>query len=888
MSGNNTPNSLSLSFTKTPNMTIVNKPLPPLPPPSRSNSKDGLAEDFNSSMRDLSILSNSTHSNNNSTSSLHNVPSRNSSSSSRQQNSNNSSEQLKNEGIYSNNSTNNSSHKLDSRENSIKSDSTESNMTLKESISRRILSRQSTLKGDSQKQHQIDQEQSHDQEQNKKEDAEAHPGADYTPRQTHLELNNIDKQLEPEGNHYASLNHIGTNAWGNKPSADGLSVPDLKIVTNNKTASSSSLSPINNQKFYNHRDFEDVSSTGSTSRPTTPVSGNFRKLAKQLQGPLRKAPPIPKNMPIPLKNNIQNGMSVGAGGGLEANTEGGAKKSPFPLTMPKKPVPQQAGSPQSQQKLTGMNEKPKPKMKLGLSARRGMKLDFALNPVLSMKMNRNTNSPALTSSNTNYLDSDNASNISCANFSRGSNTTATSTVISNGSTSSSSSSDGGSSGLHAPNFTGSLISSTFNSHSTNSRNSLHLNNTRSLNMGTPNNSILNNPAMGNMQHNANSLGGGSNVNSMGGGSNVNSMGSINNKSMGLFANFSKYVNIKSGSLNFAGKLSLSSKGVDFSNGSSFRITLDELEYIGELGRGNYGNVSKVLHKPTNIIMAMKEVRLELDESKFRQILMELDILHRCNSPYIVDFYGAFFIEGAVYMCMECMDGGSLDKLYQAIPNSEGIDEPRLAYIAISVINGLKTLKDEHNIIHRDVKPTNILCSAMQGTVKLCDFGVSGNLVASLAKTNIGCQSYMAPERIKSFNPDAATYTVQSDIWSLGLSLLEMALGKYPYPPETFDNIFSQLSAIVDGQPPRLPVGKFSPEAQDFISRCLDKQPDRRPSYAMLLEHPWLKKYENVDVGMKDYLTDRMQKINEYQEANNVDVNDEVQTRPLPALHKGGL
>ncbi|SCU96280.1 LAFA_0G05468g1_1 [Lachancea sp. 'fantastica'] len=356
-------------------------------------------------------------------------------------------------------------------------------------------------------------------------------------------------------------------------------------------------------------------------------------------------------------------------------------------------------------------------------------------------------------------------------------------------------------------------------------------------------------------------------------------------SNGLFTNFSKYVDIKSGSLNFAGKLSLSSQGVDFSNGSSFRITLDELEFLGELGHGNYGNVSKVLHKPTNVIMAMKEVRLELDESKFTQILMELEVLHKCQSPYIVDFYGAFFIEGAVYMCIEYMDGGSLDKIYDD-DILGGIDEPQLASITYSIIQGLKELKDVHNIIHRDVKPTNLLCSAAQGTVKLCDFGVSGNLVASLAKTNIGCQSYMAPERIKSFNPDKSTYSVQSDVWSLGLSILEMANGAYPYPVETFDNIFSQLSAIVDSPPPKLPKGKFSSLAQDFVNMCLQKIPERRPAYAALVEHPWLQKYSAADVNMSEYISTRLHKKLHATEADGI--SGVTKTNAVPALHKGGL
>lgn len=213
----------------------------------------------------------------------------------------------------------------------------------------------------------------------------------------------------------------------------------------------------------------------------------------------------------------------------------------------------------------------------------------------------------------------------------------------------------------------------------------------------------------------------------------------------------------------------------------------------------------------------------------------------------------------------------------------GIDEPQLAHITYAIIQGLKELKDVHNIIHRDVKPTNVLCSAAQGTVKLCDFGVSGNLVASLAKTNIGCQSYMAPERIKSLNPDKATYTVQSDIWSLGLSILEMAIGSYPYPVETFDNIFSQLSAIVDSPPPKLPQDRFSPVAQDFVNMCLQKVPERRRNYAALLEHPWLKKYSNIEVNMSEYITNRLEKKRLITEEKGSEP-----VKNIPALHKGGL
>ncbi|KAJ5491283.1 MAP kinase kinase PBS2 [Penicillium diatomitis] len=316
-----------------------------------------------------------------------------------------------------------------------------------------------------------------------------------------------------------------------------------------------------------------------------------------------------------------------------------------------------------------------------------------------------------------------------------------------------------------------------------------------------------------------------------------------------FSKYSEFIDTKAGTLNFKNKAILHGGGVEFSSGHSFKISLDEVDRLDELGKGNYGTVYKVRHSrphlrkpgqglggivsrpteqpdvsPSNgsqtnlsgVIMAMKEIRLELDEAKFAQIIMELDILHRCVSPFIIDFYGAFFQEGAVYMCVEYMDGGSIDKIYEG-----GVSENILRKVTLSTIMGLKSLKDDHNIIHRDVKPTNILVNT-KGQVKICDFGVSGNLVASIAKTNIGCQSYMAPERIagggmqQSGAPSAGTYSVQSDIWSLG-----------------------QLHAIVHGDPPTLPAEGFSEEAHAFVGACLDKIPKNRPSYNMLLRHPWL-------------------------------------------------
>ncbi|WFC99019.1 mitogen-activated protein kinase kinase [Malassezia yamatoensis] len=352
-----------------------------------------------------------------------------------------------------------------------------------------------------------------------------------------------------------------------------------------------------------------------------------------------------------------------------------------------------------------------------------------------------------------------------------------------------------------------------------------------------------------------------------------------------FSNFSKIVD-PSGRLNFDGKAILHASGVEFRNGTSFSINMQELELKEQLGFGNYGTVNKVRHTRTKVEMAMKEIRLELDQAKLNAIIMELDILHRAISPYIVEFYGAFFVESCVYYCMEFMDRGSLEKLcggrYCAVP--EGV----LAQIASSTVKGLSFLKDELQIIHRDVKPTNILVNS-RGEVKLCDFGVSGQLEKSLAKTNIGCQSYMAPERIKSDPRNKEmTYTTASDVWSLGLSLVEVAKGSYPYPPETFTNVFAQLQAIVDGEAPELPYPSTTPiivtsaqgvptelelgtctygdEARDFIAQCLRKIPEQRPTYTELLDHPFLRRVPDYKVNMQEWVNEAAAKQAERQNA----------------------
>ena len=128
-----------------------------------------------------------------------------------------------------------------------------------------------------------------------------------------------------------------------------------------------------------------------------------------------------------------------------------------------------------------------------------------------------------------------------------------------------------------------------------------------------------------------------------------------------------------------------------------------------------------------------------------------------------------------------------------------IPQPILSRILLCQVRALQYLKNSLKIIHRDVKPSNMLFNR-KGQVKLCDFGISGRLIDSVAMTrSVGCQSYMAPERI---NPDNAgdSYDIRADVWSLGISLYELATGKFPY---MITDVFTLVSKIVEGEPPSL-------------------------------------------------------------------------------------
>jgi mitogen-activated protein kinase kinase len=166
----------------------------------------------------------------------------------------------------------------------------------------------------------------------------------------------------------------------------------------------------------------------------------------------------------------------------------------------------------------------------------------------------------------------------------------------------------------------------------------------------------------------------------------------------------------------------------------------------------------------------------------------------------------------------------------------------LGKIAEATLGGLTYLYTKHHIMHRDIKPSNILVNS-RGSIKLCDFGVSGELVNSIADTFVGTSTYMAPERIQG-----ERYTVKSDVWSFGLSIMEMAIGKFPFGSNEQSDadcepagILDLLQQIVHEPAPRLPKSDAFPSIlEDMIQKCLCKKPDERPTpqelFVSLLSH----------------------------------------------------
>lgn len=265
------------------------------------------------------------------------------------------------------------------------------------------------------------------------------------------------------------------------------------------------------------------------------------------------------------------------------------------------------------------------------------------------------------------------------------------------------------------------------------------------------------------------------------------------------------------------------------------LRLQDLELLEVLGKGASSLVRRAVHTPSNTELAVKVINV-FDKAKRDQLLRELRTLYSSAFPWIVSFHDCLYDDGAMYIVLEYMDGGSLaDVLMAAQQTGSGpLSEMVLAKLAAKTLYGLNYLHKERHQVHRDIKPGNILLNS-RGEVKISDFGLSAELDSTkeMCATFIGTHAYMSPERL-----GGKPYGFASDIWSLGITLVECALGRFPYPAYTGSNYFVLLSQILNDPPPELP-DTFSKDFRDFVLQCLNKEPEQRPSAEQLLSHQFI-------------------------------------------------
>ena len=259
----------------------------------------------------------------------------------------------------------------------------------------------------------------------------------------------------------------------------------------------------------------------------------------------------------------------------------------------------------------------------------------------------------------------------------------------------------------------------------------------------------------------------------------------------------------------------------------------DLERQGSIGRGAFGRVLLMKHKFTGEQYALKELNAVADQQARRTAGNELRIAqrHASGTQHLVGLLNAFFIDGKICILMEYCDGGSLD---DALRNAKSVTGLPLAEVFGQLCLGMRYMHNEMKQVHRDLKPANVLLNS-SGSVKLADFGISKQLDATsaMAQTQVGSAAYMAPERLHG-----DVYSFPSDVWSLGIILLEALLGEHPFPASRYKNFMALYTAISSGETPPPPDGTPGP-AREFLGPCLLLEPAKRPRVDALLSSSWL-------------------------------------------------
>jgi serine/threonine protein kinase len=302
----------------------------------------------------------------------------------------------------------------------------------------------------------------------------------------------------------------------------------------------------------------------------------------------------------------------------------------------------------------------------------------------------------------------------------------------------------------------------------------------------------------------------------------------------------------------------------------YNFNLDEMIQLRTLSEHDNSNsliVQKFQHKPTNMKLAIKFVRIpdfdrmnEIERDKaMKRFEVEINAhLLLANSPNIVNFYGFALFEGRLLIAIELMKMSLGDLQKRFLDMEQTFPGQLLEHIIVNIVDALCECQAA-KIMHRDIKPDNILINR-KGEIKLCDFGISKKFdTSSLATTVIGTCAYLPPERIKEIGQDGSIkYDSRSDVWSLGITLAELALGRLPYLKESQQSpsFFTVLTAIKDANADEIVErclrNNYSNELCEFIKLCL-QEIESRPTFTQLKETQF---YDEMSKNVKtEYIND---------------------------------